>query len=333
MNLLSSIAMATTLTVQEQEPKYKYIAEPSEKAFIQESRSKDNLVSNMILSLIQGVDTNPLLDSTKKADNYTEEILDMHFKYPLFGPNRGFTNSKFGFNITNINYYNITDVDIFDGVADVKFEQEISRDITLSAGYTFELLWFPSDENGNFIGNEINASAKQKLTDKIYQKCSYKLVFKNFLERKARLGNANFSSNLRSDIRNVFEYELGAYIINDTKVRVIDQFYISESNDQYFDFYDYINNRVGVSMIQLLVKKLYNITGFYYQRRNYDARKVSDRDANQRDNLYIVTTSFLYDVTKDISIFVNYSHAENHTNEPLEKYSNNIYSTGLHYSF
>lgn len=326
-------ALSDVSTVQEQEPAYKYAAKPAETLFIQTTPSVDKLVSNITAGLIQGVDTNPLLDSTHKADNYTQETLDMHFTYPVFGSFLGFTNSKFGFNVTNTNYYNITDVNILDAIADVGLEQEIFDEGTLTTGYAFEYMLFPNDENGTFVGNQINAGVRQKLCDIAYQKASYALMFKNYLYRKARLGNYTLSSDKRFDVRNILEHEVGMYISDHTKFRLLNQFYINDSNDQYFDYYDYYNYRLGISAIQFLTKKLYNITGFYYQRRSYISRKVSESKAKERDNLYIVTTSFLYDVKNDLSIFVNYSHSENHTNEPLERYSDTLYSAGFYYSF
>jgi hypothetical protein len=220
-----------------------------------------------------------------------------------------------------------------DGIVDAGLEHNIGDDITLNAGYQFELLWFPNDANGTFIGNEINTGIKHKLARWLYHKFTYRLLFKNFTDRKARLGNNTLSSELREDLRNAFEYELGIYIGSRTKIKIYDQFYLNDSNDQYYDFYDYLNNKVGTSVIYFLTKKLYNITGFYYQRRNYDSRRVNDRDAKERDNLYVVTSSLLYDITKNISIFANYSHSENHTNEPLEKYTDTLYTAGLYYSF
>lgn len=326
-------AISGTLTVQEQEPAYKYATKPSEGLFIQKTPSVDKLVSNVTAGVAQGVDTNPLLDSTHKADNYTQEAFDTHFTYPVFGSFLGFTNSKFGFNVTNTNYYNITDVNIMDGIADVNIEQEIFDQGILTAGYAFEYMLFPNDENGTFAGNQINVGVQQNLSDRAYQKAAYRLMFKSYLSRKARLGNFNFSADKRFDVRNIFEHEVGMYIGDQSKFKVTNQFYINDSNDQYFDFYNYYNYRFGLSAIQFITKKLYNITGFYYQRRNYMSRKVSGSEAKERDNLYLVTTSFLYDIKKDISVFVNYSHSENHTNEPLERYIDTLYSAGLYYSF
>ena len=331
--IFNEMAMATIATVEEQEPKYKYVTKPSERLVIEKVPCRDKLVCDMTGGVVQGVDSNPLLDSTKKADNYTEETLDVHYKYPLVDWPIGATNARFGINMVNINYYNITDVNIFDGVADVRLEQEIGDKTTLSLGYALEALWFPNDENGNFIGNEINAGIRQKLTGNTYHRVVYRLLFRDYLKRKARLGNFDLSEDLRADKRNVFEYEFGIYPTNKTKIRIVSQYYVNDSNDQYQDYYDYLNYRIGGSIIQFLTKRLYSIAGFYYQMRNYDSRRVSDRDAIEQDNLYLVTTSFLYDITKSTTAFVNYSHSENHTNEPLEKYSNSLYSAGLYYSF
>jgi len=326
-------AEATTDTVTEQEPRYKYAARPSEKLYIERAPSKQRLVCNSTVGVVQGVDTNPLLDPTKKADAYIEETVDMHFKYPIANLGPGPLNSRFGFNIANINYYNITDVNIFDGVLDARLEQDFYDKFTLSVGYVFEPLIFPNDRNGSYLGNELNVSLRHKITKTFYQKLTYKLIFREFISRKAYLGNGTAGTDLRQDLRNLFEHEFGIYPTNNSKVRLVNQFFINESNDQYYDYYDYINYRVGLSLTQFFTDKLYGTTAFYYQRRDYDSRIVSDRDSTENDNLFLVTGSLLYDLKKDLTVFINYSHTENHTNEPLQKYGDTMYSTGVYYSF
>lgn len=324
---------ASLSNVQEQEPKFKYVTGPTEKLFIQRSPSVDKLVSNVTAGVTQGIDTNPLLDSARKIDNYTQEVLDMHFKYPVFGSILGFTNSKFGFDITNINYYRATDVNLFNGTVDAAIEQHIFDKAVLTVGYLFDMMWYPNDRNGTYAGNEINASIRYNMTRWLYQRATYRLLFKDFLSDKARLGNGTRGSDLRFDIRNLFEHELGVYIKRDTKLRIINQFYINESNYQYEDYYDYFNYKVGGSVTHFFNKRLYNISGFYYQRRLYKDRKHPSRESRQKDNLYLVTTSILYDITQSISLYANYSHSENHTNEPADKYVDSIYSVGFYYSF
>lgn len=321
------------ITVTEEEPKYKYTTKPSEKLFIKRTSSDDSLVSNATVGITQGIDSNPLLDSSHKADNYTQEMVDMHYKYPLFTSILGFTKSKFGFNSTNVNYYEKTDVNMFNSLIDYNVEMETSDKITLSEGYALEIMWFPNDEDGTYIGNEFNTSVKQFLTKWLYQKGTYRFRLKNFLNNEALDGAGVRETKLRQDTRNVFEHELGIYIGENTKARILNQFYYNDSNYSYANFYDYFNYKVGGSIIQFFTRKLYGIGGFYYQRRNYKNRFTARRLSRQKDNLYTVTGSLMYDLRKDLSIFINYSHSENHTNEPLDEYVDTIYSFGLYHNF
>lgn len=331
--LLAVPASAGMLTVEQQGPKYKYTSKPSEKAFIEKTRSKDRLVSNVTAGVVQGVDSNPLLDSTHKADNYTQESVDMHFKYPLFGSGQNATNSKFGFNITNVNYYRITDVNTFDAVVDASVERKVFGKFTVSGGYLFETLWFPHDRNGSFVKNELNASVKHAITRKIYQKFTNRLQFRNYLHSKVMDGNGIYSSDLRYDVRELLEHELGAYPGKNTKVKVVNQVYFNYSNYQYLDYYDFLNYKVGLGVTHFFTKKLSAVSGIYYQRRNYDSRTCSDKQKHQKDNLYLLSASLMYEISKSASAFINYSHSENHSNEPLERYVDTIYTAGLYYAF
>jgi len=331
--MFTASSMASVTTVEDQESKYKYTSLPSEKLFIEKSPSVNDLVSNVTVGVTQGVDSNPLLDSTHKADSYTQEMVDAHYKYPLFKSLFGSTDSKFGFNVTNINYYRINDVNIFDAVVDANIEQELLDSLTVSAGYVFEMMWFPHDTNGTYAANQVNAGVRQKITRWLYQKAAYRFLVKNFLYNKMLLGNKTRGADRREDFRNVFEHELGAYIGKYTKVKIINQFYLNSSNYSYVEFYDYFDYKVGGSIIQFFTKKLYGIGGFYYERRNYDSRYTIERWSRQRDNLYTVTGSLLYDLNRNISIFINYSHSENHSNEPLDRYVDSLYSAGVYYAF
>ncbi len=324
---LKDIAIATTAVVQEQEPKSRIITWPSESLVIKKS-ARDMLLSSMTAGVSAVADLNPYLDSTHKADGYTQELLDMRFKYPL-----GDTTSNFGFNVTNINYYEATDLNTFDGLANLNFERRFFDYFTLKAGYLFETMWYPNDRNGTYVGNEIMTSVTHNFTDRVYESCAYRLYLKNYINRKARLGNMNLGSNLRRDMKNTFEHELGAFITKATKLRITNQFLFNESNDQFNDFYDYFSYRVGGSLIQIFTKKFYNTTSFYYKRKNYDERRCTDKQKEQRDNLYTFGTTFLYDISKKMSIYVSYAHMENHSNEPLERYTDNLYTAGLYLSF
>lgn len=328
-----NLALASTETVQEQEPRYKVATAPSERVFSKLRQSRDELLTNMTFGYAHGVDTNPLLDSTHKADNYEQESLDLGFRYPMAKSGLGRTDIKFGAGATNINYYEITDVNTFDGTAYASLEQGIGKDLLAAVGYGFELLWFPNSPNGNYIGNEVNISLRQKLLDWMYQKLSYRYIFRGYMDRKVVISNGTQGSDLRQDSRNVLEHEFGMYLADSAKIKITNQFYWNNSNFQYLNYYDYFNYRVTAGIVQFFTKKLYHITGFSYQRRNYYYRTVSVGDYDQRDNLWTVSATLSYDLTRQASLFANYSHMENHSNEPTERYTDNLYTFGLYYAF
>ncbi len=331
---ISCAVFASTLTVTDQtQPTYKYRGSQLKQTFAQATPSSKELMTELSAGVSQGVDTNPLLDSTHKADNYNQETLDMRFEYNLPDNKLGELNSRFGMDLMNINYYRINDVDVFDGTADINIDQKLSDDFTLSAGYMFETLWYPHDTTGTYFGNEINAGFKQELTESVYQKVVYRLQLRNYLDNKVMLGNGTDSSDLRFDVRNIFRHEVGVYLNKKNKVRVINEFMVNNSNYQFVDFYDYDVYRTGCSLMSMFTKKFYGVAGFYYQRRWYISRTVSVGDYDQRDNLFTVTASLSYDISKNLSIFGNYTHMENHTNEPLEQYVDTLFYGGFNYNF
>lgn len=320
-------------TVEEAGPKYKVATKPAEEVFIKKVYSKDSLVSSAMAGYTQGVDSNPFLDSSHKADSYSQEIVDMRFKFPVPKTIVSSTDAKFGFNITNTNYYAATDVNTFDATIDAGIEQEIFRNLSMATGYIFETLWYPRDENGTYYMNEVFSGFKHLINDLVYQRLMYRAQFRNYAQRDTRAENGNLTDKLRADFRSVLEHELTARVTDTTKVKIRNQFSFNSSNFKYLDYYDYFAYRVGGSITQLITKRLSNVTGLYYQRKNYSGRVCTDKNKEEKDNLYTLSTTLMYDVTKSVSIYANYSHTENHSNEPTERYSDNLFSFGMYYSF
>lgn len=328
-------AFADVATVQDQEAQQKYTAATTQVPALGRSTPKQEvLLTDLSAGVTHGVDSNPLLDSTHKADNYTEETVDMHYFYRLPKSKWGPSDLRFGFNVMNVNYWAVTDVNIFDGIADANLDVQVCKNLTMTAGYAFEAMWYPHASTGNFLGNEANFFFKHKITDWLYQRGGYRFIYRNYLDRKVLLSNGNQGSQLRKDERSVLRHELGVYVGDMAKLKCINEYYWNQSNFQYLDYYDYTQYRIGGSLITILMPKVFGTTSFYYTRRRYDHRTLSDNDqSTQRDNLYTVTGSLIYDVTKNLSVFASYTHSENHTNEPLEEYIDTLYTFGVNYIF
>ena len=82
-----------------------------------------------------------------------------------------------------------------------------------------------------------------------------------------------------------------------------------------------------------ILDKIYSITSFSLIHREYEGRQTSGKQGGQKDDLYIASTSLMYDITRTISVYATYSYRENRSTETLDKYSSSILATGLYYSF
>lgn len=295
----------------------------------------ERLEYNVSANVNQGYDNNVLLDPSRKDDSFTESSVAMNFRYPFLDDK---LKIKYGFDVTDISYYNITDASILDSSASLGLDFHFLNTFTASPNYRFNIVWYPNDDQGSYVWNEANISLKQNLIerllflDRLYHKGTYRLSFQNFLHRKYRLGNKNFASKERADSRHTFEYETGLYIF-DSLVKVYNQFYINESNDQYQDYYDYISYKLGGSIIHLFTKRLYATASFYWQKKYYKDRLSSEDSRHEKDDIYTLSSSFFYDITPQLSLFTNYSYRESQSTEPLQKYSGSIFTLGVYYNF
>ncbi|MDD5496334.1 MAG: hypothetical protein PHP46_04450 [Candidatus Omnitrophica bacterium] len=297
--------------------------------------TSNKLEYNASASVTQGYDNNVFLDPSRKDDSFTQEAVIMNFKYP-FRDNK--LNLKYGLDFTNITYYKITDASLLDWSLWGGFDYTIFDVFTLSPSYRFNMVWYPRDDQSSNNWNEFNLDLRQDLLDnfyfldKVYHKGTYRLSYQNYQHRKARLGNGNLSSNTRADLRNTFDYEVGLYMF-DSLIKVNNQIYRNDSDDQYEDYYDYNSYRLGCSIVHMFTDKFYSIGSFYWQKKFYDSRQSSQEAVCEKDDLYIVSSSLYYDITPHFSIFANYSYRENQSNEPLQKYSGSVVTAGIYYNF
>ena len=321
---------AESTTLEDEGIKDKTALQQAEALYIKNHRPVPRAAPQITLGITQGFDSNVNLNYSKKTDSYTEESLDIRHTFALVPRT---TNLKLKFFADNQSYYNITDVDIFDGVGEVILEHKLADRLILIGGYALEELWYPNDERSTYISNEFSGGLRHFFTKRVYEKALYKYLIKNYVHRKRRLGSAVYTSDLREDLRHTFEHELGIYIFDTTKLKIMNRFVMNDSNDQYYDYYTYNQYKFGVSAAHMLTKKLYVLGSFSFLRKLYEGRLTSDDGKSQKDSLYIASGTVMYNLTKSVSLYGSYSYRENSTNEPLDKYVDNIYSGGIYYSF
>ena len=203
---------------------------------------------------------------------------------------------------------------------------------TLDADYGFDFVYFPFDEDGTYLGNEVNVSAKHFITDSLYYKVGYFFLHKYFTSNKVLDAHGNTSDDLRKDSRNGIESEFGIYF-DKAVLKLRGNVFYNDSNDQYSDYYDYWSWRLKPSVILLLTDKLYTIASFAYEQRNYDRRLSTKNNETVYDDTFTLNGSLLYDITPTFTLALNYSYRENVSNEPLQKYSGSIITAGAYFTF
>jgi hypothetical protein len=140
-------------------------------------------------------------------------------------------------------------------------------------------------------------------------------------------------SDLRHDMRNSLKDDVSVKLTDATRVKLTNQFYINDSNDQYFDYYNYWAYKLGTSLVQKVVERLYSVNIFSWTKKTYLGRQTSDNGKAQKDYLCVFSTTLMLDVTKSVSMYSTYAHTENYSNEPLDTFSDNTYTFGVYYAF
>ena len=75
------------------------------------------------------------------------------------------------------------------------------------------------------------------------------------------------------------------------------------------------------------------VSNFVYLRKNYKTRLVTLEDYKQKDNIYAANLGARFKLNRNNLLSLFYTYRDNHTNESLEKYTENLISCGWQYNF
>jgi len=285
--------------------------------------------------LYQGYDNNVNLDSSRDGDFFTELALEAGYKHSF---KNGF-DATFDYYLSAITYYEVTDGSFYDNNVSVQLEKELfDAPFGFGAGNNFEYIYYPKEEGSIFYANESEVFIQHNIAEGIYQRLIYKFMFREYTDRKAR-DWANVAKGAdRRDLRNSIIHEVRAIIFDKYVLKMRNQYFINDSNDQYMDYYDYSSYRIDTTFIlpifPFFFENFYGLISLGYQLRDYDSRQlVNDASKTQEDDFYNAIGSLIYDLNKSFSISLNYVYCQNESNEPSEEYSGSTISLGLHYAF
>ena len=306
----------------------RYVERLSEPA--KEFLAENNLDLNFFMGMLQGYDSNVNLDSAKKEAFFSETSLNTEVAYNYTDDIR----LKLENDTSYVFYYDYTDSTLLDLYNKVGLETDILDDMfTVGTSYALDYVLFPMDEEGTYLAHEVGTFLKYNASNSIYHKLEYRFLHKTASHYKTLSAGNVRTGDLRKDYRNSLEYELGIYVSDKLLFKGNAEFYINESNYEYFHYYDYCSIKLRPSLIYMITEKLYASGSVSFRQRQYDDRLSSENDEHVYDDTYGVNGSLFYDLTDSFTIAVNVSYRENDSNEPLQEYTGSTVTGGVYYSF
>ncbi|MGB3082235.1 MAG: hypothetical protein WBB86_04515 [Candidatus Omnitrophota bacterium] len=278
----------------------------------------------------QGYDNNVDLDPSRKKDGFIQSVC---YAEVTIRPQVETLELRAGADLFGMVYYKYNSSNIFDIAPYAGIEWEFMPGFKWYNYITFDYLSFPNDKDSTYAGLEFNTYVRQFLTEDLFHQFGYEYIRRWYPDRKMSLGDASESVDNREDDRHKFKYTAGMYFSN-FMVKIGNELYHNNSNDQYQDYYDYWVYRLKPSVMYFFTDNIYANASLIFKYIPYDARlSTEDPDKEVRDYTYIGNLSLYYDITESITFGVTYSYTENTSNDPYQKYSGSIFSGGVYYTF
>ena len=279
--------------------------------------------------IFYGYDSNPNLDNRRKGDSFQEFIYSVDFMKPL-GDDLKLT---FDYDLDYLNYSEFTDVTSLLNHLRLGLHKKFSL-CTLGAGYDFAFLYYPKDDDGNFVFNKGFLYARQDLSRRLYHKLQVEYGVKQFTDRNT-LGPTFFirQSDEQKDKRSTAAYDIGYRLTKNLTLRLKNKFFHNDSNAFFMDFYDYIAHSHGISADYRLWEDWHLLAKFDYRRKEYDERLTIAGGSKQKDDLYTAAAGVIYRINDKNSLALYYIYRDNNSNEPLEEYVENVITCGWQYNF
>jgi hypothetical protein len=279
--------------------------------------------------IFYGYDSNPNLGSQRKGDSFQEFIYSLNFMKPL-GEDLKLT---FDYDLDYLNYSEFTDVTSLLNHLRLGLHKKLSF-CTIGGGYDFAFLYYPKDDEGNFVFNKGFLYARKDFSSRMYHKLEVEYGVKDFTEKKALAKRFLVKQNTeQQDDRFTAAYDIGYRPTRKLTLRLKNKFYYNDSNAIFMDFYDYIAHSHGVSADYKLWEKWHLLAKFDYRRKDYDERLVVRGTSKQKDDLYTAAAGAIYNLDDKNSLSLYYIYRDNNSNEPMEEYVENVVTCGWQHYF
>ena len=284
------------------------------------------------ISLLEGYDNNVSLDSARLKDTFFEQDLYLSYKHPLTDRLVFFATDTFS--DIAYNHYSVESLLSNDLIVGVDLNLDKKKKTRLRINYDFGALRYYQMGDSDYLNNVPYIELRHYLTKNFYQLIAYKYMDKNFLKGKIRNYGGQLMRKKRKDKRNAGIFEIG-YFFPSSLVKLKNEYYANSSNYQYFNFYDYWADLLTLSIVHLFNERLSGFLSIGHEWRKYDDRAmiIGRPFTTQANEMLIGYASAIFNITKVVSLNLEYAYRENRSNDPEYNYSGSVISAALNLTF
>ncbi len=278
-------------------------------------------------SVLEGYDRNVKLNSAHKGSFVTDQFFTVnytnHIQKILF--------YRLSYGLRSLNDYKFGDENLMDQHFQIQSSVKLHPKLFFEPEYKFNVYREPHDSVANFDQQRVKVGLKHFLyKDILFHKASYIYIHRGYDKFAARLPSDRDipGPHHRRDNVNAFDYEIGLHPFKNLLFQVHNQFGRNESNDQFFNFYDYNYYQVSPLVIWQPAKKISFVAGFQYERNNYEDRAI--RGTQDLENVSSIFGSVFYLFNSHAALGFHWLYTRNGSKLQELDYDNSIFSVGLH---
>ena len=270
------------------------------------------------LSQLVGYESNPANDSARKGDIYLSDsaYLTLSKKLTPTMTYQGIYSGSFD------NYMEYGDGDYTSQtLTPVKLLWQPGRMWRVDGGVDLNLTYYPRSGPSNYRELKPSIGVRQNLWGSWFHSARYEWFVRRYISKKARDGaGAEKNHVARQDTRHRLRYEFGT-TWKDALMKVKQEWYFHDSNDERQDFYDAEDYKVTASVNRQMTTKLSLNASYSFERKNYKHRQVSGITAEARyDDTQTWKIQGTYDIEKMWSVNPSFEYKFLGSNDPTGEY-------------
>jgi hypothetical protein len=243
------------------------------------------------VDVVQGYESNVLLDGNKKGDHFTQEGLTVAVN-PKLRQLPPWLAGEFTYELVNTHYTEIRDANLFMNTLGAALRVQPTPQVRGEAWYEFGDVDFPLDTSNSFADHRMGTRVRVAPWMGLTTTTGWAYLRRRYDTRKTRNGLGDDLEGVREDRRHALTQDV-AYRWPGTSAKLALQVYRNASNDAFQDFYDWDDAQVQGVMTRLLHPRWIVVGVAGLERRNYRARSVPDLNVAERDTLSTLTASVI----------------------------------------